>query len=95
MTLKQKLFAEKYLEFGNGTRAVLDTYNVKDANVASSIAYKNLRKPEIQAEINRYLRRRDVSLEAIIDSLKNIIDHGTPGQQLEANLIVLKMYGLR
>jgi hypothetical protein len=48
LRLKQKKFVEAYLEHGNATQAVIDAkYNVKDRNVAKSIASENLAKPDI------------------------------------------------
>ncbi len=52
MTLKQKTFVKRYLQNGgNGTRAVLDSYNVKNKHTAESIASENLRKPEVKRSI--------------------------------------------
>lgn len=52
MTLKQKTFVKSYLQNGgNGTQAVLDSYSVKNRHVAESIAYENLRKPEVRRGI--------------------------------------------
>jgi phage terminase small subunit len=48
LTKKQKDFADEYLETGNGTQSALKTYNTKKIATAGSVAYENLRKPQIQ-----------------------------------------------
>jgi len=49
MTLKQKLFIKKYLEFkGNGTKAALTVYNTSDTNVAAVIASQNMANSRIR-----------------------------------------------
>ena len=49
LTKKQKDFADKYLETGNGTKAALEVYDTDDNNTAGVIGYENLRKPKIIA----------------------------------------------
>lgn len=60
MTMKERLFADYYLEFfGNGVQAVFNAgYDVKNARVAAAIAYENLRKPHIIGYINSLLEER-------------------------------------
>lgn len=59
LTLKEKIFSEAYLEFGgNGVQAVFKAgYKVKNALVASAIAYENLRKPNIIAYVDSLLEQ--------------------------------------
>ncbi len=47
ITKKQKAFADKHLETGNGTKSALETYDTQDENTAAVIASENLRKPKI------------------------------------------------
>ena len=49
ITKKQKAFADKYLETGNGTRAALATYDTDKEDTAKSIASENLTKPNVLA----------------------------------------------
>lgn len=52
LTLKEKRFAEKYMETGNATEATVAAgYNVKSRNVAKNIGSENLSKPDIRAYI--------------------------------------------
>lgn len=46
-TMKQKKFADKYLETGNGRHSVIGVYDVKSPEVADVIASENLRKPKV------------------------------------------------
>ena len=47
LTKKQKDFADSYLETGNATESVLQTYDTKDENSAAVIGSENLRKVKI------------------------------------------------
>ncbi len=77
MTLKQKLFVKKYIEKnGNGTAAALEVYDVKNANVAHSIASENLRKPTIQKKIREALEATGLTPESIAEYLKRAIVSG-------------------
>lgn len=51
LTKKQRGFVNDIVKTGNGTKSVLDNYNTKSENTASSIATENLRKPKIQEAI--------------------------------------------
>lgn len=44
---KEKAFADKYIETGNGTQSALEVYDTEEENVAANIAHQNLRKPKI------------------------------------------------
>lgn len=53
MTLKQKLFIKKYLEYkGNGTQAALAVYDTDDIKVAAVIACQNLNRRNIKLAID-------------------------------------------
>lgn len=67
LTPKQKKFADKYLETGNGTEAVIQAgYNLGGKNgsktpeqateVASSIAHENLSKPDIVLYLDEHVQ---------------------------------------
>jgi len=51
LSLKQKRFADDYIETGNATEAAERNYNVKNRNVAKSLGNENLTKPDIMAYI--------------------------------------------
>src|SRR6185295_13028722 len=52
ITMKQKAFADKYLETGNRTKAALATYNTTDYSTAGIIGSDNLKKPKIIEYLN-------------------------------------------
>lgn len=59
MTLKEKDFCEKYLDFqGNGSEAAYEAYKCKNMQTAGAIAYENLKKPQIIAYIDLKLNER-------------------------------------
>lgn len=54
LSKKEKGFIKDYIKTGNGTKSVMNNYDVKNENVAGVIASENLRKPKIQETIARY-----------------------------------------
>lgn len=81
---KQKKFADKYLETGNGTKSALEVYDVKDENSAAAIASQNLRKIKVQeyleskAEIAASrvfeLANQEENLNVALGASKDILD---------------------
>ncbi len=72
MSIKQKLFVKKYIEHkGNGTKAALDAYDVKNYNTAHSIAIGNLQKPTIQRAIELALEHAGLSDDYISEMLRD------------------------
>ncbi len=47
LTKKQKIFADAFLDTGNGTQSALKAYDTTDAGVASVISADNLKKPSV------------------------------------------------
>lgn len=94
MTLKQKMFANKYIQLGNGTQAALDVYDTNKPNVAAQIAYENLRKPEIKSEIDSYFDSRRFPSESVANALVEVLNNGNPSDKLKALIICLRMQGL-
>lgn len=56
LTRKQSAFVKHLIEHpkDSGTEAVMQTYDVKSRQTAESIAYENLRKPQIVTELAKY-----------------------------------------
>lgn len=75
LTLKQKRFADHYIETGNGTQSVLAAGYNTDYDTAQNIAYENVRKPKVVSYITRQLALKDANpelvLEVLLDKLKN------------------------
>lgn len=94
MTLKQKIFVNKYLEFGNATEAAMFVYNTEKRNVAAQIGYENLRKHDVKKAIEGYFERIDrvpfYAAKAFVDVLNN----GTTMQKFNASIAYFKVMGL-
>lgn len=94
MTIKQKIFVNKYIEFGNATEAAFYVYNTPKRNVAAQIGYENLRKPEIKQAIEWYFTHKNPDLISIVKTLKDALDNGTIAQRLRAGIVYFKIMGL-
>lgn len=66
LSKKQEGFVNDYIETGNGTKAALNNYDVKNERVAASIACENLTKPYIVDAIEE--KKRSIA-EQIPDDL--------------------------
>lgn len=68
LTVKQKLFAQEYVaNRGNGTQAALKVYDVKNADVANTVATENIRKPLVAEEIQRGFEKAGLSKEKVFE----------------------------
>lgn len=56
ITYKQKKFSDYYNKTGNGTVSALIAYNTDNRVTAGTIAYENLKKPQIRAYIESKAR---------------------------------------
>lgn len=96
LTPKQKKFADKYLETGNGTRSALAAYDTEDYQTAASIAEENLRKPEIIVYLDKHVEMAKSVITEIaqnkenkpsdrISAAKDILDRtvGKPKERIE------------
>ena len=75
LTLKQKLFAEKFVELrGNATQAAKSAgYRAKNDNVFASIGSENLTNPKILDYVRILLRGAGFSDEAVDRELLSVI----------------------
>lgn len=98
LTLKQRNFVKKYLEFANATEAAEQAYNVKNRKVAAQIGYENLRKHDVLQTISEYFVREDLSpsyvSDRIVKMMVETIKNGTPTQQLKVVELYLKVNGI-
>lgn len=96
LTPKQKKFADKYLETGNGTKSALAAYDTEDYQTAASIAEENLRKPEIIVYLDKHVemaksviteiaQNKDNKPSDRISAAKDILDRtvGKPKERIE------------
>jgi hypothetical protein len=99
MTVKQKLFIKKYIEYkGNASKAALAVYDVKPS-AARQVGYEILTKPYIKKEIERLLEPKELKLSVYLEKLSTIAQANPPkgytgGDVLKAIEIVLKLHGV-
>lgn len=91
-SLKQKMFARKYVEkMGNATAAALEVYEVGNKHNATNIGNANLNKPVVQEEIKKIMLKKGIDLDWASDNLKDSIDknlsEGKPSQAVGADLL--------
>jgi len=89
LTKKQKAWADKKLETGNGTQAALEVYDTNDENTAAVIASENLTKPKIQ----EYLQSK--AEDAITRIEKLAINAKSESVRLAANIDLADRGGLK
>lgn len=103
-TPKQRKFVDKYLETGNGTLAVLETYNVSDENTAAVMASQNLRKLKVQQLLEESslkaamrmdeLVEQDTNLSVALGASKDVLDRTghKPKEDTIPNLYQINVY---
>lgn len=93
MTLKQQLFIQKYLEFRNATKAVLDVYDAKNRNSAGVIGSRLLKNVKVRKELDRILEaERDIPL-SIATLLTQAIESNSMKEKIKAIQFVFRTYG--
>lgn len=101
----QRAFIDYYVIEKNGTKAArLAGYKGNDATLAA-VAYENLRKPHIRAEIDRRFRDLAMGADEVLARLGDIaridmsefikIDHGIPFLDLEKAEAASKLHLLK
>lgn len=89
ITPKQKKFADKYIETGNGSLAVKETYDVSTDESARAIASQNLTKPNVQ----EYLQSK---AEIAASEVFRIVQHGESDDvRLKASKDILDRAGFK
>jgi len=68
LTKKQKDFADKYLQTGNGAISALQTYDTKDYNTGAVIASENLKKHNVIAYLES---KAEKAAEIVFDLAQN------------------------
>lgn len=94
MTLKQKLFIDCYLKYGNATQAAMQVYNTRKRNVAGQIGYENLKKHDIQTAIEAYLKLANPNPKDMAEAFVDVLVNGTTRQKLDASITYFKIMGL-
>ena len=99
-TLKQKAFTREYVaNKGNGTAAVLASYDTTDPKTACSIGTENLSKPVVQNELARLMKESNVTVKRALSVVSDAMDaetvKGEPDHaiRLRASDMSLKLHG--
>jgi phage terminase small subunit len=71
LTQKQKKFADKYLETGNGTMAAKEAYTKSNDNCAAVEASRTLRKDKIQEYLANKADRASQVIFELLESAQN------------------------
>lgn len=94
LTPKQAGFVKEYVRNGgNGTQAVLKTYDTNNANIAHSIASENLRKPTIKEEIEEAARSLQLTPRRLLGRLDKGLDNENPMAMVACARTLIDMTG--
>lgn len=75
LTTKQANFVKEYVKNGgNGTQAVLNSYNTDDYNSAHSIACENLQKLTIVEQIHEAAARINLTPQKVLGRLSHVLE---------------------
>lgn len=89
LTVKQKRFADAYIELGNGTEAAIKAgYSVK---TAKEIGSENLTKPNIKRYIDEIMEKKDKEAIASQDEILSYLTAVMRGKKREQTLIGMGM----
>jgi hypothetical protein len=97
-TFKQKRFIAEYIKNnGNGTKAVLASYDVTDRLQAKSIAHTNLEKEVVKEGIKEALEKSKLTPEYVVTKLNESIDSSIGVKSKNADALkgidmLLKLY---
>ena len=74
ISLKQRKFAQKYVETGNATESAMQAYDVKNRLSAKHTGSVALNNPMVQEEIEKALKRNGITFDTVLDRFKEIAD---------------------
>ena len=99
-TLKQEAFVREYIKNkGNGTQAILKTYNTTDPKTASVMAVETLASPSVREQLDKALAKERAKLDSVVDNIASIavetpVKGFSGADVLEANKTLLKLHGV-
>ncbi len=100
ITHKQKLFVKEYIKTkGNGTLSALRVYDTKNYNTAHAIGSENLTKLTVKEELEKALKRNDLTVDKLTSKLTEITEEkpakGYSGSDIiQAITTGLKLHGV-
>lgn len=80
---KQKDWADKFLQHGNGKKAALESYPGIKETTANAIAQKNKEHHLVKSYIAKVLEKKGITDDYLAEKLKTIIDAGTVEKALK------------
>lgn len=99
LTPKQKKFANRYLETGNGSEAIRKAgyeLNGTSPSLVTAMASENLAKPSIQGYIASQLTYKDLTPQLILNKLLESVESLNPAEKLKSLELLgkhLRMFG--
>ena len=95
-SIKQKKFISNLLETGNQTQSALEAYNTKSLGSAKKLANQAMRNPMVVEEIDKALKKNNITLEGQTERLKEIAVDWMPDKissdtVLKANIELIKL----
>ena len=100
LTLKELKFTNEYIKNGgNGTQAVLNSYDTTNKASAATIAKENLNNPFIRERIEEAFRELNQTPKKLLDNLRYIAeqrpepDKVSADAMIKANVEMLKIMG--
>lgn len=94
LTIKQRLFIRKYLQYGNATEAAMTIYNTKSRRSAAVIGSRLLRNVNVRREIDRIVEAEGSIPAYIAKLLVDVIENGSWKEKIKAIQIALKLHGV-
>lgn len=96
LTPKQAKFVKEYFKNdGNGTKAALAAYNVKNEQTASAISTENLRKPLIAESLIKAAQRMGITEDKIMQPVVDALDDENLDMRLKGHDRIVKLIGAK
>ena len=87
VSIKQKRFVKEYLKHGNGSKAILASYDTTNKNTSRRLANKNLNSPRVIAYMAKVLKDVGLTDKDLASDLKIAIKAGlTPEARSKAKV---------
>lgn len=97
LTIKQAKFVKAYISNGgNGTQAIMQSYNVEEPRTATAMSVENLSKPSVQQAVEQALAKSGITLDLITDEIKSLattqVDKVSGDTKLKSLETLLKLH---
>lgn len=96
LTPKQAKFVKEYVRNdGNGTKAALKAYDVKNEHTANVMAAENLAKPGIQQALLKAAERMGITEEKIMQPVVDALGDESLDMRLKGHDRIVKLIGAK